>query len=534
MKNKLKNLLAVGLGIVLIATTIPQTAYAYTVPSTVRVGLESVSHNVTSTTIGGTELIVGRLGNTRFYEEGNLTSANGFTATVKTGTMIGIEDEFDQDEAESIANSLTRLGLDAYPSYLGSDGWTVYVENATLAQVENLSQLDAERISNFSGFLVVGSKSTALLSSEKDAYLMGTGTNDTITVKGSPYRGYLTFAVNGTVMTAVNVIGLEEYLYGVVPSEMPQSYELEALKAQAVAARTYAMTKLGAHTTSGYQLCDTTACQVYLGYKNEAARTTTAINETSGVVACYNGTPIEAVYSASTGGYTENSENVWNTVVPYLRAVPEFAEEGDNSWTATLTLSELNALLVAKNANIGTATDIVITKLSTGGRVQEMKIVGTTGSVTLTKETIRTYFSSTAMGSLPGKMFTINGEGGEIGVYGGSKNSNTTTSTTTRGSLASAASAGILVKTEGALSSLNGSVLTISGLGNTSTLSTSSDYEVYSVSLSTIENNKFVFEGVGRGHGAGLSQKGAQSMAKLGYTYEEILKHYYTGITLEK
>ena len=80
--------------------------------------------------------------------------------------------------------------------------------------------------------------------------MMGGNVADTFKLNSMPYRGMLTFSVNGSSMTGVNIIGLEEYLYGVVPSEMPKSYDAEALKAQAVAARTYAMTKLGAHAAA--------------------------------------------------------------------------------------------------------------------------------------------------------------------------------------------------------------------------------------------------------------------------------------------
>jgi len=294
------------------------------------------------------------------------------------------------------------------------------------------------------------------------------------------------------------------------------------------------MTKLGAHVGSGYQLCDGTNCQVYKGYSNEAASTTAAVDATEGEIACYNGSPIEAVFSSSTGGYTENSENVWWAVVPYLRAVPEIAEYGDNTWTRELTLDELSDLLETKDAGIGKAKDIVITKLSTGGRVQEMQIVGTKGTKTLNKETLRTYFSA-ACGSLPSKMFTINGKGGEIGQYADAQKTETV-SEKKGGLLAAAASQGIIAKTDGALSYLNGRNLSVDVEVKESRPSVSvdnSDYEVYSVNISTVKDGKFLFEGVGVGHGVGLSQKGAQAMAQMGYDYEDILYHYYTDITIE-
>lgn len=529
-KKQLASLLACAM----LLSAAPVEAMAYHVPDTVRVGLESVCKNVSSASIGVWELLIGMEDDGDFEEGGVITSSGLFTAKPATGEFVMIQSEMYLDEAIDLTKSLVKKEFDAYAAYLDGEEWTVYVKGSSVSAVEAASGESAKKVSGFEGVSITGGEAPVLV--PEDAVMMGGNVDDTFKLNSMPYRGMLAFAVDGGTMTGVNVVDLEEYLYGVVPSEMPQSYEAEALKAQAVAARTYAMTKLGAHTGSGYQLCDTTACQVYKGYSNEAASTTAAVKATAGEVACYNGSPIEAVFSASTGGYTENSENVWYAAVPYLRAVPELGEYGDNSWTRELTLDELTDLLNAKGAGIGTAKDIVITKLSTGGRVQELTIVGTSGTKVLNKETIRTYFSS-ACGSLPSKMFTINGKGGEIGVYGGTISSNTVT-TKKGGLMAAAASQGIIAKTEGALSYLNGKNLTVDVEVSESTSKPTisvdnSDYEVYDVNISTVKNGKFVFEGIGSGHGVGLSQKGAQAMAQMGYGYEDILYHYYTGITIE-
>ena len=527
MKKRIASIMACSMFL----TAAPVEAMAYEVPETVRVGLESVCKNVTSATIGVWDLYIGMEWDGEFEEGGMVTSNGIFTAKPAVGEYVMIESEMYLDEAMELAEDLTNMGYDAYAYYLMDQEWTVAVKGASRAEVENVSRQNGTKKS-LEGFSVSGGEVNLLL--DEDALLMGGNVGDTFKLNGNPYRGALTFAVNGTTMTAVNVISLEEYLYGVVPSEMPKSYEAEALKAQAVAARTYAMTKLGAHTGSGYQLCDGTNCQVYKGYSNEAAATTAAVDATEGEIACYNGSPIEAVFSSSTGGYTENSENVWWATVPYLRAVPEIAEYGDNTWKKELTLDELTSLLETKEAGIGKAKDIVITKLSTGGRVQELQIVGTKGTKTLTKENIRTYFSA-ACGSLPSKMFTINGKGGEIGQYGMEVEKTEKTSAK-GGLLAAAASQGVIAKTEGTLSHLNGKNIAVDVDVKASKASVSvnnSDYEVYSVNISTVKNGKFVFEGVGVGHGVGMSQKGAQAMAQMGYDYEDILYHYYTGITIE-
>ena len=542
MNKKMKSLVTMALTLGLATAAIPQSALAYEVPEVVRIGLESICTNKTTATIGGDTILIGTEKNGDFQEDGVLSSNSGFSVILSSEEYIEIDEDMDQDDASDLASTMNRLGFSAYLTYIGNGDWNVYVANSSISEVESASRYSASRVRDFIGIRLDGSNASFLIPQDTNAVFMGTERDDTFTINGKKYRGMLTFAINGAVMTAVNVVDLTDYLYGVIPSEMPQGYEIEALKAQAVAARTYAMTMLGTHASLGYQLCDTTNCQVYKGYTEEAARTSQAIDETEGEVACYNGKPIEAYFSASTGGYTENSENVWYNAVPYLRAVPEIAEDKDNSWKVTLTLDDLDDLLSKKEANIGRAEDIVITKLSTGGRIQEMEIVGSKGTKTLTKESIRTYFSGAPCGSLPGKMFTINGKGGEIGVYGGEfggSQSNIETASTQGGSLAAAAAKnGIVAKTEGTLASINGKIITISGGSNVNSSTTnerqSEEYEVYSVNISTVDGNgRFVIEGVGRGHGVGLSQNGAQAMAKLGYTYDEILKYYYTGITIE-
>lgn len=526
MKRKFSMITALGL----LFTAMPMQASAYHVPDTVRVGLESVCKNASSASVGAGTLLIGEEKDGMFAEGGMVESNSNYTVRPEGGQLIILTEEMNCEEALELAEDLTHMGLDATAGYLEGEDWTVYIKGSSLPEIEEEAMLSAQRITGFEGIRLTGDVSVIL---PEEAVFMEE--NGHTSVNGKPYRGMMTFDFNEYLLTAVNVVDLEEYLYGVVPSEMPQSYEMEALKAQAVAARTYAMTKLNAHGGTSYQLCDTISCQVYKGFSNEAARTTEAIEATTGEVACYDGAPIEAVFCASMGGYTENTENVWNAPIPYLRAVPEFGEYGDSTWTRTITLDQLTAAAQAKGAGIGTATDIVITKLSSGGRVQELQIVGTNGTKILTKEAIRSFFSSTGS-SLPSKLFTINGKGGDIGTSDVSiaepvqKNKNTL--------LAAALENGIIARTEGTLEHMNGDRLAIEieteqEEPEKEAISSAGEYVEKTVSISTVKNGKFVFEGKGNGHGVGLSQNGAQAMAQQGYSYEEILKHYYTGITIE-
>ena len=137
-----------------------------------------------------------------------------------------------------------------------------------------------------------------------------------------PFRGKLeVFANLHGALTVVNVIGLEDYVRGVVPNELsPGGYPaIEALKAQAIAARTYALRNRGQFASEGYDLLPTTRSQVYRGLSSENPLSSRAVEETRGMIATYNGEPINALYTSTCGGRTEDAENIFNTAVPYLR-----------------------------------------------------------------------------------------------------------------------------------------------------------------------------------------------------------------------
>ncbi|HEY3120527.1 MAG TPA: SpoIID/LytB domain-containing protein [Vicinamibacteria bacterium] len=146
-----------------------------------------------------------------------------------------------------------------------------------------------------------------------------------VSVDGLPYRGFVEVRPNEQgSLTVVNVLNLEDYLRGVVPNELsPQAFpELEAVKAQAVAARTYALRNLGQYSARGYDICATAACQVYRGRSSEQPLSDQAVEETSGVTASYRGALINALYTSTCGGHTEDVTNIFEgDDAPYLRGV---------------------------------------------------------------------------------------------------------------------------------------------------------------------------------------------------------------------
>src|SRR5690606_12602447 len=177
----------------------------------------------------------------------------------------------------------------------------------------------------------------------------------------------------------------------VVPKEMPASWHPEALKAQAVASRSYAMYQMNTLSRDGYHVYDSINSQVYGGIAAEHPRTTEAVQATAGEVLTYNGRVINAFFHAAAGGYTEHSENVWGTYVPYIRAVPDFdSASSHNGWVVTMTRSEIQALLDRAGYNIGTFLRIEPDgPKSISGRWTRLAVVGDAGRVSVRANDLR-------------------------------------------------------------------------------------------------------------------------------------------------
>lgn len=540
MNKVCKKIMLLTAIVMLCSSTVNITAFAYTVPETIHIGLSNIGSAIT---LSNKSINVGAEENGTYVSGGTIKSEKGFTFSAGSGTYGAVSLYYDNYEsakqnAATIANAL--------PAYTGGGKWQIYVSGMTGEQVRQKTGLPAENVSSVSNMILVQSGGKTMFITNMITPQFGAADNDTgvITINNKEYRGKIQpTRVNGGSIIPVNAVSIEEYLYGVVPSEMSPSYAEEALKAQAVAARTYAIKKMDmkVHENKGYDLCDGTHCQSYKGKSAEFPATNAAVDATKGLVIYHKGEPIEAVFFASSGGYTENSEDIWTAPLPYLKAVPDVYEVDTNTWTKKITAAQLTNLASAKGDNIGQVTDMVISKVSLGGRIQELKLVGTKGTKVLTRDQVRTYFSS-LNGSFPSKMFTINGKGG------GPK---TTVSMNTRQ----------LSDVSDAINVTNSSEESIADnyvIGSDSLLFP--ELETYNTTPTNVSNNVtsavmqrnvtvtgassdavstnngtgvFVIEGKGNGHGAGLSQKGAQGLALQGSDFLSILYHYYTDVTIE-
>lgn len=246
-------------------------------------------------------------------------------------------------------------------------------------------------------------------------------------VKGNSYRGDIKLlpSAYSSGITVVNAVPMEEYLCGVVPSEVSPSWHEDALKAQAVAARTYAMYHRDGYRDAGYDVTDDTRSQVYRGTAVETTATNNAIAATAGELVTSGGKAIDAVFHSNGGGYTENSENVWGSQISYLRGVKEESSSVvDQPWTKTVSVAEFQKVL-----GIGDLKKIELSKLKKGpmkvkdrgvsGRVKSFTVEGSKGRKTVTGDQMKSWFG---LGStlfdlkVKGKNLVITGYGAGHGL----------------------------------------------------------------------------------------------------------------------
>lgn len=300
---------------------------------------------------------------------------------------------------------------------------------------------------------------------------------------GTPsYAGTLELISTAEGIVVINELPVETYLCGVVPSEMPASYEMEALKAQAVCARSYAYRQMENYAYPEYEahVNDSTDYQVY-GNSKQQTSSTEAVKATKGETVNYDGKVVTTYYYSTSCGKTTTVE-AWGTKNgaknAYLKSVKVKGEHGDYEkslpwyrWKATIpkeTLSNLIGLNTGKD--IGTLKNLKVTKRGPGDVALQLKAVGEKGSVVVkTEHEIRA--------ALGGSGYTIEKQDGSV---------------------------------VDSMTLLPSAFFTIQKSGNS-----------------------FVIEGGGFGHGIGMSQNGANEMAKEGKTYQEILHLFYQGVSIE-
>ena len=213
-----------------------------------------------------------------------------------------------------------------------------------------------------------------------------------IWVGGKRYSGLINIKNLKNEIFVVNYLGIEQYLTSVVGSEMPHRWPLEALKAQAIASRTYALKKTGNEL---YDIDSTQRDQVYNGLESKTYKTNKAVKHTRSLVITYKNKLINALFHSSSAGMTENSEDVWRNKYPYLISVKDFDQKNPKMyWEKVFTNKELQILF----PKIGGIKEIEILDITKTGRVKNIKLIGNYGSL---------YFSGTNLRKKMGLKSTL-------------------------------------------------------------------------------------------------------------------------------
>ncbi|MFP5179939.1 SpoIID/LytB domain-containing protein [Bacillus altitudinis] len=317
-------------------------------------------------------------------------------------------------------------------------------------------------------------------------------TKNVLQIAGKPYLGNVNFAIESGFIRPTNEnIPFEDYLKGVVPNEMPASWHVEALKAQAVAARTYSVKSIGKVVP------DTTAFQVYGGY-NWYTNSTKAVDATKGKVLKYNNQLISATYYSSNGGYTEASEEVWGNALPYLVAKKD-TKDPVNAWTLKLSKKQLGTTLTASKA---------ATEWSKAKEANAADLAGLKSWLLKNKETAASDMRIASISSL-----TFSGK--------------------TKGQRAKTVSIKLNYHLKNKTGTYTVNKSTTASMKMTEFRTVMGATKVKSTFASVKNNtNDFTISGKGYGHGIGMSQYGAKARAESGNSYSSILSFYYPGTKL--
>ncbi|MEW6726349.1 SpoIID/LytB domain-containing protein [Desulforudis sp. 1088] len=418
----------------------------------IRVALLENAESATFKTDGSYLLLNGAsgevIGKPESGETWQVQYSNGKYKVLKDGSQVGV---FSGPLALS-------AGRGAEVSVVASGGRTSTALVGEGTEVLTAGELRARLAKGSFSVASAGGTSTISAGSSQPFFVLQTGN------EWRRFRGDLHLSSTGTGLLAVNKVLLEQYLYSVVPSEMPFR-EAEALKAQAVAARSYALGSLAGSAARDYDVLATEMSQVYRGMDWENPACTAAVEATRGqVLRSSGGEIVMAFFHSSSGGYTENSEDVWTQAIPYIRAKKDDFDWNPvhYNWTVTYDLSQLVDNLAKKKYSLFTVDDIQeVERTATGTRVKKILVTGR----------------------------EINGRQVSYEIFNADR------------------------------------VRSAFGLKSSYfTMTKSFDASGKLVSVT--------FNGNGWGHGLGMSQYGAYGMAKAGYTYRDILSHYYTNVEI--
>jgi stage II sporulation protein D len=377
--------------------------------------------------------------------------------------------------------------------------------------------------------------------------------------KGRQYRGEFLLSRD---FVLINTLDVEDYIRGVLPAEASSKWPAEYLKVQAIISRTYGVRQSLNRSMRGYDVGDTASDQVYKGAGVETAATDRAVRETKGEIVTYNNGVAFTPFHSDSGGHTASNANVWGEKLPYLTGVKEPVEyeSPNSSWTAKIPASQMQAALSRLGISIGQLREVRVSETEGGGRAVRLTLAGSAGSAevkasrfrmavgpNLIKSTLLTgdapLEKSPSPTSPAAAKKTASQTPPNLDLPMSGAEEARLTRMTVDGAFSSSELMDMLLNPEKRKSYLYLGIQR-SG-GKTDAEAPAEDVALpqsLPVSMPALrsgqviaeENGFFTFRGRGWGHGVGLSQWGAQALARQGWKAERILEYYFSGTTVKK
>ncbi len=445
----------------------------------------------------------------------------------------GAEDPLDTELPYGAAKDMwLRIGL-RYGSSAAASSTLGCADGFVLARVTRYECEIIEDYSEYESLYISCEDGRAVVWDEKDGEELFTLEDDMavlsaaedpeeriVTIDGGRYRDGASFKPYGSSMTVINRVTLEHYVRGVIANEMGYQYPAEALKAQAVTARSYAACSLGKHGSYGFDLCTGQNCQVYRGVSSERESTDAACRQTEDIVITYKGKPVSGYYYAYSSGYTLDSEDVWTSQPGYLLGVKdEYATE--YLWKASVSFEKLRERLVSLGYDCGEIESVSVEKKLENGAMNVLLISSDSGDVRLSKSNITGALSAFGVKSI---FFYIGGED-----YPGAGGRPAGTIFALPDLKIEAEDEVWVIGAGGEPVSRPASELFV--LKGRKVMEAFSGGEG-SYRDETADAGMLYMTGFGYGHSVGMPQVSAKNMAEAGKSYAEILDYFYTGIDI--
>ena len=506
-----------------------KNAYAYDIDcKDVRIGLEGIYKNKSSVMIYNTRIALGYSVENSYRADICLKSSCGFT--VKSVDSILWESNSVYESYNEIINQIESLKKSGIPEHKinicmnGKNVWKIVItesvrnEYSEKIYISNYKKADcSEMIMMEFGKKVIYINGNGINGYPQIAAITGQNqiAAEPVALGSRNYRGRIEIGRYGkSGLTPVNIVNCEAYLKSVITGEMVSNWHIEALKAQAVCARSYLLANNSTGSDSNinkpYNLIDTDASQVYKGTGSETENGNLAVVQTEGIVTDAEGKILPAYYFSTSGGATEFSADVWGGNSTHFTGVFDEYETNPEKkpWCAKFTYDEIKNQLNSNGYTVDNIKDIYVEIYSDSERASSVKIKHAGGSLTISGDKLR---SILGLASTKFKILVKDRPENEI----------------------------VCIDRNGSMPVNTSELYVIDGNGNinevkkqTTQVIAISDNNMYNYAIESPENNEIYFLGMGWGHGIGMSQSGAYGMALAGYNYKEILNYYYNGINL--